>query len=272
MKIKAYFITYKNNEELNKTLNSFAFSGILGHDFEAIIVNNSVDVPIANNSRLPIRVIENHTRPSFSTGHLSRNWNECLIDGFKNVDNPDCDIIILSQNDNEFLPDVIDKLIESHKTYSFIQNGGGDTFHSYTVDSIKKVGLWDERFCGIGYQESDYFLRQLLCNPNGCSIGDKMHERVHNPLDYDIVDYNKINGFFRADTHHLESKKYHEISKIVFASKWGAMNHQAWDEHTRATAELRQYTDRQGMMYPYFEGVFAIGNPNYNYHENNNQP
>ncbi len=248
MKIKAYFITYKNNAELNKTLDSFAKSGILKHDFEAIVVNNSVDTPVVNNSEVPIRVVENNTRPSFSTGHLSRNWNECLMDGFKDVNNPDCDIVILSQNDNRFLPDTIDNLIESHKAYSFIQSGGGDTFHSYTIDAIKKVGLWDERFCGIGYQEADYLLRQFLFNPQH-SIKDEMHSRVSNPLGFDILGVNH-NGFTRGCEHHLKSMKNHEFSRRVFEAKWGGVQPNVWDEMTRSRAILN---NKQFVLYPYFE-------------------
>ncbi len=102
-------------------------------------------------------------------------------------------------------------------------------------------------------------------NNSGCSINDKMHDRIHNPITYDIVDLGKVNGIFRADTHHMESKKFHEISKMVFTSKWGTMNHQCWDEYTVNTAELNQATNRQSMLYPYFESKFAMNNRNYNY-------
>jgi GT2 family glycosyltransferase len=109
MQIKAYFITYKNNKELSDTITSFVYNG--GKVCDITIVNNSPSVPISI-PYIPInyKVIDNNTRPDFSTGHLARNWNECLVDGFKDVNNPDCDIVILSQNDVRYSKGFIDKL------------------------------------------------------------------------------------------------------------------------------------------------------------------
>ena len=100
-RIKLYFITYKNNAELRETLKSVPKSGIKNYDYEINIVNNSPSIPIdfEIEDLDNVRVIENQTRPEFSTGHLSRNWNECLIDGFRSLKNPDCDIVVLCQNE-----------------------------------------------------------------------------------------------------------------------------------------------------------------------------
>ncbi len=263
MKIKAYFVTYRNNEELEKTLNSFLGSGVQTYssDLEISIINNSPDYPIKHEillqaHELGFKIVNNYTRSSNSTGHLARNWNECLIDGFKDIDNPDCDIVMLSQNDNMFHKDTIHRIIESHQTYSFIQNGHGDSFHSYTPEAIKKVGLWDERFCGIGYQEADYFLRQLIYNSQGCSIKDTMHERWNNRLDYDIVDYDKGGGFSRRDVEHLRSMAFHNNCEKVFELKWPYMQTSGWTGETAAHA-LHHGRQKQFMMYPYFEEAFA---------------
>jgi hypothetical protein len=259
MKIKAYFVTYKNDFELNKTLLSFENSGIANFDHEIIIVNNSHDeIFIEDSFRLNYRIISNHTRPDFSTGHLARNWNECLIDGFRDVDNPDCDVVILSQNDNLFIEGSIHKLVKQHETLSFIQNGNGDSFHSYTVEAIKKVGLWDERFCGLGYQEADYFLRQRIFNPRNSSINDKMHQRFFNKIDFNILDYSKQSGFDRCDEFHHASLKYHELSRDIFRLKWGELSPQNWKEEIECELKNQQF-----IMYPYFESKFAIGNANY---------
>jgi len=267
MKIKAYFVTYKNNDELNKTLMSFKESGITNYDYEINIVNNASDYPVVVSDffGLKYRIIKNETRPSFSTGHLARNWNECLIDGFRDPENPDCDIVILSQNDNTFHPNVIDMLVEAHKKYSFIQNGAGDSFHSYTIDSVKKVGLWDERFCGIGFQEGDYLLRQVLFNKENSSITDVVHNRMHNELNFNIIDYCKPTGFMRSDIHHHASLKYHFVSGDLFMLKWKGNESrdcpwQYWDEQSLN----RFYIDRpQHILYPYFEWSFVKGNLNY---------
>lgn len=35
----------------------------------------------------------------------------------------------------------------------------GDALTSYTAAAISKIGLWDERFCNIGWQDLDYWFR-----------------------------------------------------------------------------------------------------------------
>ena len=133
MKIKVYFVTYDNDLELNKTLKTFSKSGIKNYDHEITVINNYKDAHVViEDVGLKIKIVNNNTRVSFSTGHLARNWNECLIEGFKDLDDPDADIVILSQNDVEYNENIIDTLIEYHKEYSFISYGCGDAFHSYT--------------------------------------------------------------------------------------------------------------------------------------------
>jgi hypothetical protein len=221
MKIKVYFITYNNDNELNSTLKSFLRSGITKFNYEVTVINNASDRPIQLNIPIDVKIVNNMTRPTFSTGHLSRNWNECLIDGFKDVDNPDSDIVMLCQNDVLFHTNSIEQVVNSHNKYSFISSGAGDAFHSYTVDAIKNVGLWDERFCNIGWQDCDYFLRQMIYNRSGSSINDTPHGRVHNPVNYQIVDTSKETGFDRKDINHMNSIRYHEVSMKTFIMKWG---------------------------------------------------
>lgn len=189
-------------------------------EYSLYIINNHSNFSVEDKFNKYVEVLHNHLRPDFSTGHLSRNWNQAIINGFKDLNNPDCDILITSQNDCEFDEDFIPNLIEWHKKYSFIQFGAGDHFMSYTVDSIKKVGLWDERFCNIGYQEADYFLRQLLYNTNECSINDNFHKRSHNREKNNII-LKTPSGHDRHDIFHLESTQYHKISKNVYKEKWG---------------------------------------------------
>jgi hypothetical protein len=267
MRIKVYFVTYDNDLELNKTLKTFEKSGIKKYDYEITVINNFKDVPvILEGVKLPVNVLANETRPSFSTGHLARNWNECLVDGFRDIDNPDADIVILSQNDVQYNEDVIDTLIEQHKTYSFISSGCGDAFHSYTVDAIRSVGLWDERFCNIGWQDCDYFLRQMIYNKEHSSVNDPLHFRVHNKIDYDFVEIEKHSGFVRNDTHHMKSMKFHETSMNVFIKKWGRgvpgihwegpMNEYEGPETYKRALDITPdivVKSPQWIMYPFFE-------------------
>jgi len=266
MKIKAYFVTYDNDLELNKTLKTFEKSGIKNYNYEITIINNFKEASVLlDDVKLKCKIINNETRPTFSTGHLARNWNECLIDGFKDLDNPDADIVILSQNDVEYNEDVIDTLVEYHKKYSFISYGCGDAFHSYTPDAIKSTGLWDERFCNIGWQDCDYFIRQVIYNKENSSVNDPLHYRVHNKIEFDFVDFEKHSGFVRKDPHHIKSMEHHNTSMNVFIKKWGlGMPGMHWG------GGLKEYSDKrfktaleitpdvvvkspQWIMYPFFE-------------------
>ena len=62
--------------------------------------------------------------------------------------------------------------LELHKKYSFIQFGRGCGFMSFKPEAIKKIGLWDERFCNIGFHEADYFLRAFLFNNESTTLND----------------------------------------------------------------------------------------------------
>lgn len=255
MKIKQFIVTYNNNEILNNCLESLstAFEKYSKDEYEVFIINNHTNFQIDEKFEKYVKVLHNQTRPNFSKGHLSRNWNESIIHGFVDLNNPDCDIVVTNQNDCEFDGDFIPNLIELHKTYNFIQFGAGDNFVSYTPESIKRVGLWDERFCNIGYQEADYFLRQMLYNKDGCSINDGKHLRNHNTIVNTIIKHT-ISGHDRGDESHLESKKYHTISEMVYTKKWGetpynhATNGWNYENLSIISPKIESF-----IYYPYFE-------------------
>jgi len=254
MRIKHYIVTYNNEEILNGCLESLStvFEKYTKDEYQVYIINNHSNFKIDSKFEKYVEVIHNELRPDFSTGHLSRNWNQAILHGFKDLKNPDCDILITSQNDCYFEGDFIRNVIKWHETYSFLQQGAGDNFISYTPESIKKVGLWDERFSNIGYQEADYFLRQLLYNKDGCSINDDVHLRLHNREKNNVIKLTD-SGFVRGDEFHLLSTKYHKISESVYRNKWGdtAYNHavNGWSYE-----KLKHLTPKESYTYyPYFE-------------------
>jgi hypothetical protein len=270
MKIKHYIVTYNNNEILHKSLSSL-ISTIDKYDkdfYEIYIINNHSNFFIDPKFTSRIHVLHNVLRPDFSTGHLSRNWNQAIINGFVDLNNPACDILITSQNDCEFNDDFIPNLIELHKKYSFIQFGTGDHFVSYTPQSVKNVGLWDERFCNIGYQEADYFLRQMLYNTDNVSINDYRHKRIYNSETNNIVKLT-TSGHDRGDLDHMESKKYHSVSEKIYNKKWGHTP-VILDDFVWEYANMKDLTPliESYMLYPYFEkdiNIQALKTQNYLY-------
>jgi hypothetical protein len=243
MKIKQYIVTYDNNKILNRCLKS-----INGVDHEIIIIDNFGNCKIEDYN-LNIRIIKNELRPQFSTGHLSKDWNAGLVNGFKDLNNPDCDIVISCQNDTKFNKNWYSKLIINLLKYKYIACGIGDQFQAFTPEAIKNIGLYDERFCNIGFQEADYFLRALIYYSEHSSINDCIHGRTLNLIKSKIIEDTEC-GFARKETSHMESFIYHGVSEHFWKLKWD-IDHVYWgknnDIHSIKPKILNYF------LYPYFE-------------------
>lgn len=286
-KIKIYITTYRNNELLKRCIQSLLASDVVDFDYEINILNNHGTIKIEHPR---IKVLDNGGRPDFSTGHQSRCWNQALINGFVDLENPDCDIVVTMHNDIVVLKNWVRSILSYHVKYDFLAFSAGDGFCSYTVDAVKNVGLWDERFCNIGYQEADYFLRQYLYNADKASINDYEHIRLLNPvldsvfadhLEYKMKSHGVVDdayecGYVRKDEDHLDSMKHHDISLDFFRKKWSS-NHfevlpagnmedhqeknylwhnkwsKMWDVNELSGIDFVECQSPQPIVYPYFE-------------------
>lgn len=258
--IKHYIVTYNNNSVLDTCLKTLipTLESYNSDEYKIFIINNHTNFHISDYFLDKVEVIHNQTRPDFSTGHLTRNWNQAIINGFRDLDNPDCDIVITSQNDTTFTPNFIERVKELHKDYDLIQLGAGDTYMSYTPNAIKKVGLWDERFCNIGYQESDFFFRSFLYNKDRTSINDYYHGRLFNQLSGNGITTDVFrSGHLRGEESHLESLKYHQYQLNLYLHKW----HHPSDDIKKTSLYWHELDTFNGLRprvasyiyYPYFE-------------------
>lgn len=205
MIIKHFIVTYKNENLLKRGLDFINSQSIPdGIHYEVHVINNYGHLnPMPNNNFIGLN---NNLRLDSSTGHLARSWNQALMLGFESLSDPKSDIVILSQGDCMFYDGYLEQVIKYHEEYEFLQQGRGDEFHSYSVEHIKKVGIWDERFCGIGYQELDYFYRSCILNPDNIFINHNFHgieEMSDNSLN--IVDISYDTGYERDDEDHMRS-------------------------------------------------------------------
>lgn len=263
MKIKVFINTYKNEHLLKSNIESILKSDLMSYDYEINVVNNytahfDLQEYCDNNN---INVYHNYLRPDFSTGHLSRSWNQCILNGFKSLKNPDCDILVLAQNDNLFKPNWCSYIVEMHNQYDFISMGGGDQYHSYKPNHIINVGIWDERFCNIGYQEYDYFIRSFVYNRDRSSINDPKHRRTHNTIDNNIIDdSDELIGGMRGDESHIRSLEYHNISRNILINKWGP---QCIDWNINYLSTLTRSSLCNFVYYPYFECDVNMADKNY---------
>lgn len=273
MKIKIFITTYKNENFLKDNLLSLLDSDLVNFEHEINIINNYTEkFELQEFCDLnKIKVYHNYLRPDFSTGYLSRNWNQSIINGFQDLRNPKCDILVLAQNDNIFQKNWASYIIKMHEKYDFICIGSGDQYHSYLKEHIIKVGLWDERFCNIGFQEYDYFIRSIMYNKDKTTINDYSHKRIINKIENNIILIDdKLIGAKRNDPIHLQSSQYHQISQKILLAKWLEGFHAAkgleWEKVITAINK-KEWPQASflpnNIMYPYFEKDIDLNNKNY---------
>jgi hypothetical protein len=273
VRVSIYIVTYRNPVDLNRNISSILASGA---DVRINVINNHSEFFLQPKHEKAVKVLHNSLRPDVSTGHLSRNWNQALLHGFKDLKDPANDIVVAVQDDVVFKADWFSRLADLHRRYNFITQGLGDAFCSYLPEAVIKVGLWDERFCSIGWSEGDYFLRNIIYNRQGCSINDIGHGRQHNPLEGNaftpsldpdaviersdslLITIPQLNSD-RKDAH-ASSMKFYGLCEALFRHKWGLSDIHWTAEHYA----VRRSLVPSYVMYPYFEkDVEGLRDKNY---------
>jgi len=241
--IKIYILTYKDPTGLNNNLRTLFSSRTSFDDIEVHIINNHSEV-FELNPEYQERVIVHHQnlRADWGCGHPARDWNQAIVQGFKDLNNPACEQLILCQDDCVWDIDWRQKLDQVHTRYSLYQCSWGDCFISLLPDAIKKVGLFDERMCTLGYYEGDFLLRAWLYNRDKSSINDFHHGRVHNET---------VTIAHRADNSR-GTPPYMKHSGNIFAQKWPGINAQKWRKSLFKTPPKRPAISGY-LFYPYFE-------------------
>lgn len=253
MKVKVYIVTWKDKYALDRNLRSlfetFQYD-LTGIDLHVNIINNHTDFYIAPEFENQVNIIHNRATPDFATAMLARMWNTALIHGFKNLNEPDADIVVTSQDDTIWNPNWLFCLLEIHKKYSFYADDAGDMVCSYTPDAVKKIGLWDERF-HYGFGEGDYFLRALNWNSEKSSINDHAHGRVWNPMPYGVARRPDPNNDRFAEQ--SRAHKFRGLSWAVWKYKWGSEQLEGkWPENIKELADATPFVPHH-ITYPYFE-------------------
>lgn len=178
-----WIVTYNNREDLNNNLRTL-FAGLDTSliNLDVNIINNHTNFYLDFEYLGRTKVWHNVLRSNNSLGHLARNWNQALINGFGSLNNPRVDCVITSQDDVLWSADWSNQVTAALNSFDFVTQGVGDAVVLNTPQSVKKIGLWDERFCPSFYHDGDYFLRALMYNKQRSSINDPAHGRILNPL------------------------------------------------------------------------------------------
>lgn len=223
--IKIYISTYKRSDILNKTLdilfNKTDFKLI--PNSEVNIINNNSEFFLEEKFKDKVNVIHNNARPDWDTGNLARTWNQALLHGFKNLNNPDAKIVVTMQNDIVLDENWATNLLKMHKKYTFVTGQLGDNIVSYRPEAVKKIGMWDERFASIANKEADYWIRALIFNKEQSLINDKAHNRLLNSHDALPLDTSEYQGSEEEWMKIKSSDLYNEIwyhSTQILYWKW----------------------------------------------------
>ena len=243
--VNLFIVTFRNHNGLRECLESLRNTSIPNNVALNInVINNHSDFIINSD----VNVMHNKLRADFSTGHLSRSWNQAIIHGFKNLVNPIAQIVVACQVDTIFCNDWLIRLIEQHQKYNFISAGWGDAFLSFTTDGIKNIGLFDERFCNIVHQEGDYFTRALIFNKDKSSINDFHHGRVLNPFLISVDDNSFV---FRKNSNTNvtwnSTVQCHEYITNFLVSKYSE-DPRKWNPDNPP-----KLLKKLNLLYPYFE-------------------
>lgn len=268
MKVKLYILTYNDRQHLNEGLTSLFNADLSKHELHVHIINNHTNFHINEEFKDKVTVLHNVLQPDFGTGHTSRNWNQGLIHGFKDLDNPDCDLVVLAQDDTIYGPDWLNLLHKIHfeMNYHFFCVGAGDMLHSYTPTAVKRVGLWDERFSAICFMEHDYFIRAAMYLGQAASVNDTGHMAglysFHQlPFANDVA-WNPVRNQTKTALGQARGK-FDNPFRELFKEKWG--NYSEFTPtsdflHNPRPSRLINY-----ILYPYFEkGVENLNEIGYN--------
>jgi len=232
-KIKVYIVTYKRSDILNDTLDKLFKSDFSDlENTEVNIINNHTDFYLEPRFENKVNVLHNTLRPDWSNGNLAENWNQALINGFKDLNKPDCEYVVTMQNDTSVHLNWCSNLLKMHEKFNFIVGRYGDNLVSYTPEAVKKIGIWDENFFGVQYKEADYWLRALIFNKQKSCINDTLHGIELNneeALELDTtVDRNFIteDGFRGKDT--LKRRADSPEHQKIWRTRSGIYKEYAW--------------------------------------------
>jgi hypothetical protein len=223
--IKVFIVTYRRPKILNQTLrrlfNETDFANV--KNTEVNIINNHSEFTLDDEFVDKINVIHNNARPDWDTGNLARNWNQALIHGFKDLNNPDAKIVVTMQNDIVLSSNWVSNLLRMHQKYTFITGQLGDNIISYRPEAVKKIGMWDERFLTPANKEADYYIRALIYNKEKSMIGDKVHGRLlnsHDALELDTSEYLGGEAKWRKEKSNDISREAWYHTSQIFYWKW----------------------------------------------------
>jgi hypothetical protein len=255
MKIRLYIVTYKRNDVLNENLRSL-WASIPAESLDKVtVVANHPSVEIYNeNKRDNLRVIINETRMPHAWGNLAKDWNYCLLDAFRTWENPDkVDWAILAQNDVTWKEDWL-KALSRFSNFELISQPRGDQAIAFTINAVRTIGFFDERFSTLHFQEIDYYLRAALLLENKASINDDHAGELstYNPIGSILTNYAFLGVM---EDENLHTMRFHSELAGLFMEKWkldDAMAIHCLQDMMKRKEKILSKLPREINWYPFF--------------------
>lgn len=249
-----YVVTYNNSERINqhieRFLNTTEHVDRSQYELNYYVINNHSNFELRPDLAERINgVLHNSLRPDWSCGHLSRDYNAALMHGFRNLNEPYANQVITMHDDSHLNVGWFEALENIHTNFTFYAGDFGCSMISYLPDAVKKIGIWDERFCNIGYHEADYFLRAYIYNKDHSSINDHHGGRVLNET---VNFFEHVGPNHQKNEHVNQTMGYHTVSRKVFEDKWN-VHPEDWNSRMCVTGVPTEPLIHTYMFYPYFE-------------------
>ena len=253
MKTNIYILNYKNDYALNDMiLKSLFDSDVDLTNVDVYILNNHPEINIQDDYLNKVKVITNHLRPTRSTAYIARDWNAAIIHGFEDLKNPKCKAVITIQNDTILKKNWYSLLLNYSKKYNFMSFGEGDAFIYHTPESVKRIGLFDERFSGIGYYEGDYFSRAYIYNHEKSSVNDFIHMRQFNVVDEQLLEDTSLKITGNEDLlQGKKNEKFSTLNRSLWYNKWDFLPYT--DQYLPGLAKSKGPMLHSNFFYPWFE-------------------
>lgn len=262
--LSVYIVTYRRDDVLNQNLSSLWAGCVDPSNIQVTVISNHPVVRIdAENERPNLRVIINATRHANSWGFLARDWNFAIIDAFGKWDNPKgVDWCVLAQNDVEWLQGW-DQWLASQKDYDLVSQPVGDAVVALNIEAVRRVGLFDERFCTLHFHDIDYLNRATIHLGPRASINDTHFESsaaAFNPVG-NVLIATSATGFVDDDPTLHTRKSWQEMRNLLFW-KWGFRSlEEAIDRNILARRFQPATAPGEPLVYPFFwdgmEGALA---------------
>jgi hypothetical protein len=251
---RVFVVVFKDHNRTRELVEMLLQSDLTSFSFEIVVISNfgtfafPADNPLFIVNAKNLAVVNNYLRPEFSFGHLAQDWNAAAIYGFVNLTDPVSDVVASFQGDTKCAPLWARNVYEEHMRNGtlFLQSGKGDAFHSWTAEGVRRIGIWDERFVDIGYQEADMFLRAVLLEPDRVRIDDRHHLRRYRPASFRVLSED-------GPGDRGGKKQIHRHSRSFWDMKWGKRDPAAWPNETWMRIERVVPLIPTTYVYPFFE-------------------